>query len=59
MLFTSLGRYWEKLCPLSQVQFFSIRTSQPVNNIYFLWAVNFLGRIDILLFIEGHEVLKF
>ena len=54
MLFTSLGRYWEKLCPLSPVQFFSIRTSQRVNNTYFLWAVNSLGMIDILLFIEGH-----
>ena len=54
MLFTGLGQYWEKLCPLSQVQFLPILTSQPVNNIYFLWAVNSLGRIGILLFIEGH-----
>ena len=46
-----VGPYWEKLCPLSRVrpsagglgpysrpraQFFPIRTSRPVNNIYIL-----------------------
>ena len=64
-----VGPYWKKLCPLSRVrpsacglgpysrprtQFFPIRTSRPVNNIYF-----FLEQVDedVLLLVFSCTVL--
>ena len=70
-----VGPYWEKLCPLSRVrpsacglgpysrpraQFFPIRTSRPVNNIYLLllllyWFL-FLWSFYIYLLLTEFEI---
>ena len=71
-----VGPYWEKLCPLSRVrpsacglgpysrpraQFFPIRTSRPVNNIYIFTRKNnkLLSQVFRLPLLKLHNLKKY